>query len=110
VSLLGDACHPMLPSLGQGAMMAIEDGFVLARCFEQYSGDVGTALARYEDARRDRTHRVVTGFGGERQALSQSGARQSRRRAGLRRSRVERGAHQATLRVAVYYDVTSVAC
>src|SRR6267378_8532761 len=61
VSLLGDACHPMLPSLGQGAMMAIEDGFVLARCFEQYSGDGGTALARYEEARRDRTRRVVTG-------------------------------------------------
>jgi len=61
VSLLGDACHPTLPSLGQGAMMAIEDGFVLARCFERYSSDVGTALARYEDARRDRTRRVVTG-------------------------------------------------
>jgi len=61
VSLLGDACHPMLPSLGQGAMMAIEDGFVLARCFERYSGDVGTALARYEDARRDRTRKAVIG-------------------------------------------------
>jgi len=34
VTLLGDACHPTLPMLAQGAVMPIEDGFVLARCFE----------------------------------------------------------------------------
>ena len=61
VSLLGDACHPTLPALGSGAVMAIEDGFVLARCFEQFGGDIETALTRYENARRDRTRRVVLG-------------------------------------------------
>ena len=37
VSLLGDACHPTLPFLAQGANMAIEDGMVLARCLERLS-------------------------------------------------------------------------
>ena len=32
VTLLGDACHSMLPMLAQGAVMALEDGYVLARC------------------------------------------------------------------------------
>jgi salicylate hydroxylase len=60
VTLLGDACHPTLPMLAQGAVMAIEDGFILARALEAYA-DVETALARYEDARRDRTRRMVLG-------------------------------------------------
>jgi salicylate hydroxylase len=60
VTLLGDACHPTLPMLAQGAVMAIEDGFILARAVEAYA-DVETALARYEDARRDRTRRMVLG-------------------------------------------------
>ena len=58
VSLLGDACHPMVPSLGQGANMAIEDGMVLARCLEE-SADVPAGLRRYEVARLDRTSRIV---------------------------------------------------
>jgi salicylate hydroxylase len=59
VTLLGDACHPMLPMLASGAAMAIEDGLVLARALEAY--DVGNALARYEDARRERARRAVLG-------------------------------------------------
>jgi salicylate hydroxylase len=59
-TLLGDACHPMLPMLASGAAMAIEDGFVLARAVEAYD-DVQTALSRYEDARRERTRRAVLG-------------------------------------------------
>ena len=47
MTLLGDACHPTLPMLAQGAVMPIEDGFVLARCFERWSADVATALDRY---------------------------------------------------------------
>jgi salicylate hydroxylase len=58
VTLLGDACHPMLPFLGQGANMAIEDGMVLARCVRA-SVTVPEALARYEAARLDRTSHVV---------------------------------------------------
>jgi 2-polyprenyl-6-methoxyphenol hydroxylase-like FAD-dependent oxidoreductase len=58
VTLLGDACHPTLPVLGQGANMAIEDGMVLARCLEA-SADVAEALRRYEVSRLDRTSCIV---------------------------------------------------
>jgi 2-polyprenyl-6-methoxyphenol hydroxylase-like FAD-dependent oxidoreductase len=58
VSLLGDACHPTLPVLGQGANMAIEDGMVLARCLKACA-DVAEGLRRYEAARLDRTSRIV---------------------------------------------------
>jgi len=60
-TLLGDACHPMVPFLAQGAVMALEDGLVLARAVEKYPGDHTTALARYEAARRDRANKVVLG-------------------------------------------------
>jgi salicylate hydroxylase len=59
VTLLGDAAHSMLPFLAQGAIMAIEDGFVLARALAKY--EVPSALAHYEGARRDRTRRTVEG-------------------------------------------------
>lgn len=59
VTLLGDACHPMLPYLGQGANMAIEDGYVLARCIEAFADDIPEALRRYEQLRVPRTTRVV---------------------------------------------------
>ena len=59
VTLLGDAAHSMLPFLAQGAIMAIEDGYVLARCLAQF--DPPTALQRYERARIDRTRRTVEG-------------------------------------------------
>ena len=60
VTLLGDACHSMLPMLAQGAVMAIEDGYILARCLAG-DGDVPAALQRYEGARRERTRKVVEG-------------------------------------------------
>jgi salicylate hydroxylase len=57
VTLLGDAAHPMLPFLSQGAAMAIEDGYVLARSLaEEATPEAG--LARYEARRRPRTSRV----------------------------------------------------
>jgi salicylate hydroxylase len=54
---LGDAAHAMLPFLGLGAAMAIEDAIVLARAFSA-EGSVEAALARYEAARRPRTQWV----------------------------------------------------
>ena len=59
VTLMGDACHPTLPFLGQGGVMAIEDGYVLAACLAKYFGEPQRAFARYEDIRRERTAAVV---------------------------------------------------
>lgn len=60
VTLLGDACHPTLPFLAQGANMALEDGLVLARCLEKYD-TVPIALQHYEAARIERTTKIVRG-------------------------------------------------
>lgn len=57
VVLLGDACHPMKPHMGQGAGMAIEDAAVLARSF-QAATSVADALRLYEFNRQDRTAKV----------------------------------------------------
>jgi salicylate hydroxylase len=56
-TLLGDAAHPMLPFLSQGAAMAIEDGYVLAQALAHYES-LQDALIAYEDERRPRTARV----------------------------------------------------
>ncbi len=60
VTLLGDACHSMLPMLAQGAVTALEDGYVLARCIEKY-GVQPEALHRYEAVRRERANKAVSG-------------------------------------------------
>jgi salicylate hydroxylase len=54
-TILGDAAHPMLPFLAQGAAMAIEDAFVLAREIARSRDDSVAALERYEAERRHRT-------------------------------------------------------
>ena len=58
VTLVGDAAHPMLPFLAQGAGMAIEDAAVLARCLARSPGDIPSALRAYEQARAARVARV----------------------------------------------------
>ncbi|GJD64482.1 FAD-dependent oxidoreductase [Methylobacterium frigidaeris] len=58
VTLLGDACHPMLPFLSQGAAMAIEDAYVLATALALHRRDLGAALQAYEGERLPRTARV----------------------------------------------------
>jgi len=60
VTLLGDACHSMLPMLAQGAVMALEDGYVLGRCVRKY-GLAPAALQAYEAVRRERANRAVSG-------------------------------------------------
>ncbi len=57
VALMGDAAHPMLPFIGQGAAMAIEDGVILGRIFAQ-TDKVSEALARYEQCRKPRTDMI----------------------------------------------------
>ena len=59
VTVLGDAAHPMLPYLGQGACQAIEDGCVFAAALAAEPGDPVAALAMYERARRPRASQVV---------------------------------------------------
>jgi salicylate hydroxylase len=58
VTLVGDACHPMLPFMAQGAAQAIEDGATLAACLAREGADVAGALRRYERLRIRRTARV----------------------------------------------------
>jgi salicylate hydroxylase len=59
VTLLGDAAHPMLPYLGQGACQALEDAAVLANALAASPGDPVAALASYERVRRPRAASVV---------------------------------------------------
>ena len=57
VALIGDAAHPMLPFLAQGAGMAIEDAAVIADCLAQYRSPAD-AFRNYETIRAPRTQRV----------------------------------------------------
>jgi 2-polyprenyl-6-methoxyphenol hydroxylase-like FAD-dependent oxidoreductase len=58
ITLIGDAAHPMLQYLAQGACMAIEDGVCLANKVEETQGDFAAAFAAYQQARYLRTGRV----------------------------------------------------
>jgi salicylate hydroxylase len=59
ITILGDAAHPMLPYLGQGACQAMEDGCVLATALEAMPDDIEAALKLYERVRVPRASRVV---------------------------------------------------
>ena len=59
--LIGDACHPMKPHMGQGAAMAIEDAAILVRCLEQCGEDHAGAFALYEESRKGRCEAVQQG-------------------------------------------------
>jgi len=60
VCVMGDAAHPTLPFLAQGANMALEDAVVIARCLDLSDGPE-EALRRYENARLQRTAAIVRG-------------------------------------------------
>lgn len=76
VGLLGDACHPMLPFMAQGAAMAIEDAWLLASCLKAIA-DPAEALKTYEAMRKPRTSRV--------QSVSRSNARTFHHKGALNR-------------------------
>ena len=59
IALLGDAAHPMMPTLAQGAAICIEDAYALARHLDAGRADVVAALKAYEAERRPRANRVV---------------------------------------------------
>ena len=58
VALLGDAAHPMMPTLAQGAAVSIEDGACLARCLAECRDDLPAGLARYNAERVPRAGRI----------------------------------------------------
>ncbi|MEJ8811536.1 FAD-dependent monooxygenase [Variovorax ureilyticus] len=66
MTLLGDACHPMMPFMAQGAGMAIEDAVVLARNLAGVDkpAQVPAALARYEAMRIERASSIQVGSRG----------------------------------------------
>ncbi len=66
MTLLGDASHPMMPFMAQGAGMAIEDAVVLARCLAQVKtlDAVAAALQGYEQLRLERTSKIQLGSRG----------------------------------------------
>ncbi len=58
VCLLGDAAHAVGPHVGQGASLALEDGFVLARCLRDIP-DASRAFSTFEHLRRDRVEPIA---------------------------------------------------
>lgn len=63
VAILGDAAHPTLPFMAQGANLALEDAWVLADCLAR-SGDLARGLPAYQARRRDRAVRVIAAANG----------------------------------------------
>ncbi|WP_069789780.1 FAD-dependent monooxygenase [Cyanobacterium sp. IPPAS B-1200] len=57
ITLLGDSAHPLLPFQAQGAAMAIEDAYILARCIDQET-TIEKAFIKYQDLRLKRTAKV----------------------------------------------------
>jgi len=58
ITLLGDACHPMLPFMAQGAAMGLEGVAVLTRCLADAGDDIAAAFARYEATRIERASAI----------------------------------------------------
>ncbi|MBY6004717.1 FAD-dependent monooxygenase [Salipiger bermudensis] len=63
LALLGDAAHPTLPFMAQGANMALEDAWSLAALLDA-GPDLGAALHRYQERRRPRCERIVAAANG----------------------------------------------
>jgi salicylate hydroxylase len=58
ITLLGDAAHPMMPTLAQGAAIALEDAFALARNLRRFADDPARGLAAYQAERLPRARAV----------------------------------------------------
>jgi salicylate hydroxylase len=96
VALLGDAAHPVLPYLAQGAALAIEDAAVVAQCLAQMPHDAAAALKTYAALRRARAWKVQ-------RAAARNGARYHRSGA----ARLLRDAAMRTIggtRLLAHYD------
>ena len=61
ITMLGDACHPMIPFMGQGGAQAIEDAAAITACLLQCGDDVEAALKLYETVRLPRATQIQNG-------------------------------------------------
>ena len=95
IALVGDAAHPTLPFLAQGANLAIEDAFVLARCLGE-TREIQKALATYQALRKPRVTRAINAANANARNYHLSGAQ--RRVAHLGLSCIGRIAPKAFLR------------
>lgn len=99
LTLLGDAAHPMVPFLAQGAAMAMEDGYVLAGVLARYRDDPVAGLRAYENARRDRANAVQQGSLARAQTVHEADpvkrAERNRAYAELNRKDPEKTMHRA---------------
>jgi salicylate hydroxylase len=73
--ILGDAAHPTLPFLAQGASMGLEDAWVLADCLSRLP--LTEALATYQSRRKPRCSRIVAAANGNAKAYHLSGLQRS---------------------------------
>ncbi|WP_106744106.1 FAD-dependent monooxygenase [Yoonia maritima] len=83
VAILGDAAHPTLPFLAQGANLAIEDAYVLAHCCDEHT-DLAQGLQAYQAARRDRVVKAVKGANANARNYHLGGVQRFVAHAGLR--------------------------
>lgn len=83
VALMGDAAHPTLPFLAQGASMGLEDAWVLARALASHD-TVAAALAAYQTLRKPRTTRIVAAASANARAYHLSGLPRMIGHAGMR--------------------------
>ncbi len=83
VAILGDAAHPTLPFLAQGASMALEDAWVLAAALSSHD-TVAAGLVAFQALRKPRTTRIVAAANGNARAYHLSGVSRSVGHAGLR--------------------------
>lgn len=58
MAILGDAAHPVVPYMAQGAAMAMEDGIMLSRCLSAQPDDIDAAFNSFEGIRKERASRV----------------------------------------------------
>lgn len=84
IALIGDAAHPMLPFLAQGAVMALEDAVTLAGCLADARDEVVAGLQAFSQARTARTQRVVATAALQGRIYHLSGAARFTRNAALR--------------------------
>ena len=83
VAILGDAAHPTLPFLAQGANLAIEDAFVLARCCDENT-DLEQGLAAYQGLRRARVVKAISAANGNARNYHFGGLKRTVAHTGLR--------------------------